>query len=73
MKLTSFSLFCERMRELGRSSIDFKAEEIRRDVDRQHYNAMLVAVMDEVVLRTPQLQSHPAFDPLSSAYLQRLF
>jgi hypothetical protein len=73
LKVNNFTLLCESLKAESSSNIDFKADEVRRDPDKNYYNGMLVAVMDEVVAHAPELLSHPAFDSQNTAYLQKLF
>lgn len=69
LKLSNFGIFCLKMVERVRKTVDFKAQPGRRDIDKHYYNTVVLSVLDEVITKAPSLQAHPAFDLKSSAYI----
>lgn len=56
-----------------RRNVEFKAQPGKRDIDKHYYNNIALSIMDEVVAKGSTIQAHPAFDPNSSHYVQKLF
>jgi len=63
LKTFNFSLFLKELHLSLKDTLEFKAEETKKDIDKNFYNSTLNTILDQIISTAPRILSYPVFSP----------